>query len=220
MHDGDALILLVVFAIFICLPLVLWYWSYKHKKKHGLKGAMGWLLVFNLYILWVWYTQALNIGGHMVKFVQKNIPQENIDFIMEYTHINGKVILYLLLSGGMIIYRVIWKQQDASTPQKVIFWLWMGWPLATLVSYFLLLIKGLEINLTLFLAQMITILSITGAWTLYFKNAIRVKNTYAIAYDANQQNKKYVTAIVLLVIIFVVSWYWVKAIKESLGFAM
>lgn len=64
---------------------------------------------------------------------------------------------------------------------------------------------GIHLNGFVAFFKLMYSLSGTTMWMLYFKNSIRVKNTYNIPYDIEKQNKRYVFYIVALFFCLVLS---------------
>lgn len=171
----DAIGPFIPLIVLLLVLLGLFYWHLRHKAKNGLKGAMGWILVFNLQSLFGLST-----------YFNAQISQSPMADRYAYT---GIVVLILVLYTWHL---TINKQHDANTPSKIIKVIWIKGPLIFLFTYIadILWLRSLptellnlpnkffkEFYLTpLFgLAALIIMATI---WTLYFKKSKRVANTY------------------------------------------
>lgn len=163
----------LILLLFFAVPVGLWYWSHCHKKKHGLKGAMGWLLFFNVSLL----LGLFAIFGTAMQ----NLPQISVYF----PGIMGMVLTYaeFFISAvivSIIFYLIIWVQNNPKTPTRVVRLMWLGGPIKVIVIFVVLTVAGIPLDIPRVFTNLLQTVISAFIWSLYFKQSVRVKNTYSI----------------------------------------
>lgn len=157
----------------------LWFWHHQHKKKYGLKGSMGWLLIFNIQSIF----NSLFFFAHGLQGTPLETPYNIVGFL---------VIVLTIYT----LYLIICKQNSSESPKRIIKLIWLKSPIPTLILYIINIVYlqsilrytlnetpyqvVLDVYITPAIQGVIPSIVFAYIWTLYFKKSERVKNTFSL----------------------------------------